>query len=216
MSFIRKPFNYSYKNYAIGLIAVNIIVFVIISIFKRFGNYYVELYLALLPEYTIKLKWLWQVFTYQFLHGGIWHLFFNMLALFFFGIPLEKRMGSKEFLLFYLLCGTLCGVIACGLYYYLFLYTSTRVIVIGASGAIFALLFAFAVLYPDAKIYIWGILPMPAPLLILIYAAIELYSAFFVSDNTAHAVHLAGLVVAWLYVRIRYGIKPLKVWFNRR
>lgn len=212
--FLRKPFKYTYKNTCLILIAVNIGVFFLFSFLRLIGLGRIEGYFALTPAITMYNKMFWQVFTYQFLHADFWHLFFNMLVLYFFGIPLEQKIGSKEFLLFYLLCGTLSGVAGLFIYYNIFLSSHSIISVIGASGSIFSVMFAFAVVYPSAIVYIWGIIPIPAPLLILLYAGIEVYSMLFARGNTAHAIHLLGLLWAFLYVLIRFGINPTRMWKN--
>lgn len=213
-SFLQKPFRYTYKNICLVLIISNICIFVVFSLLRMMGYGWIRNYFALIPPLTIRGKMFWQVFTYQFLHADIWHLIFNMLALFFFGIPLERKMGSKEFILFYLVCGTLCGIAGLAIYYPISLRTGMPTVLIGASGSIFSVMLAFAVLYPTAYIYFWGIIPIPAPILILLYAAYELFAAFFIRDNIAHSIHLFGLLWAFLYIRFRFGIRPARMWKN--
>lgn len=213
-SFIRKPFKYTYKNVCAVLILINIITFAIFSFFRMLRLWQLENYFALIPPLIIHKKMFWQVFTYQFLHGDIWHLFFNMLPLILFGIPLERKMGSKEFLLFYLLCGTLCGISALIIYYLTYLKTGVIVVAIGSSGTVFSIMLTFAVLYPSSTIFIWGILPIPAPILILSYAILELFNALFVNDGVAHSIHFFGLLWAALYIKIRFGINPTSMWKN--
>jgi hypothetical protein len=83
----------------------------------------------------------------------------------------------------------------------------------GASGAIFAVTLAYAVLYPDSVILIWGIIPVPAPILVIGYAAFEVFNLIFASSSgVAHATHLIGYAVAWAYCLVRFGINPWKVW----
>lgn len=85
----------------------------------------------------------------------------------------------------------------------------------GASGAIYAMLLAYAVIFPRSRIFIWGILPVPAPVLVIAYAVIELGSQIIgVSSNVAHMTHLAGFAFSWLYFVVRMGINPYKVWKN--
>ena len=86
------------------------------------------------------------------------------------------------------------------------------VFLLGASGAIYAVLFAYAVVFPRSIIYIWGFIPLPAPVMVVVYALIELGSQFFKADNVAHLTHLFGFLSAWLYFVIRMGIHPVKIW----
>lgn len=165
------------------------------------------------PYNMIRNHWYWQPFTYMFVHGGFSHIIFNMLALLCFGLQLERALGSKEFLLMYLLCGTVSGALSFGVY---MLTGQYGIFLLGASGAIYAILFAFAVVFPRSKIFIWGIIPVPAPILVLVYAIIETLSEITGRNGgTAHLTHLFGFLAAFLYFLIRMKINPFKVWKNR-
>jgi membrane associated rhomboid family serine protease len=208
LAFIRKPFRYSFGNATLFLVGINIAIFGLQILFP--GR--VEFYLALSPP-AVASGWVWQIFTYMFLHANGVHLLFNMIALFLFGTRIERRTGTKEFLLFYLVCGTLAGLFS--FVFYMIMGTS-NVFLLGASGAIYALLLAFAAFFPDERIFIWGLLPVKAPLLVLGYAAIEIVSQIFpLNVGVAHLTHLSGLGVAWLYFLLRYGINPWKRFFLR-
>ncbi|MEL3911713.1 rhomboid family intramembrane serine protease [Treponema pedis] len=204
MNILRKPFKYTYKNTVSLIIGINAAVFLLTSVFFNF-----QLYLGLIPLYIIKYDMYWQFLTYQFVHENFFHLLFNMIALVFFGIPVERKMGSKEFLLYYLLIGTLCGILSFLVYISLGIY---NINLIGASGAVFGILLLYAVLFPSSVIYLWGVLPIPAPLLILGYAVIEVISIFSANDGVAHLTHFIGLFAGWLYILIRFGINPFKIW----
>ena len=152
----------------------------------------------------------WQPFTYMFVHGDFWHLFFNMLGLFFFGTSVERAIGSREFLLMYLVVGVLGGVTSLLVYFFTGIWL---IFLIGASGAIYGILFAYAVIFPKNKIYIWGIIPVPSPILVIAYAVIELLNQFTgTRSGVAHMTHLAGFAFAFLYFVIRMGVNPIKVW----
>ena len=163
-SFVRKPFSYTYNNVALQLILVNVVIYLLQLYFKQRGIN-IQYLFGLNPKLFFEKKMFWQIFTYMFLHGNFLHIFFNMLAVFWFGIAIERKMGSKEFLLFYLLCGTLAGL-AMGIAYYLLGIDAP---IIGASGALYAVLFAFAILYPDSTIYLYFVLPIPSAILIIGY-----------------------------------------------
>ena len=204
MKFLRKPFKYTYKNAVLVIALINVSVFVLTSLFRNLSTY-----LGLVPILVVEAQTYWQFFTYQFVHGDFFHLAFNMLALFFFGVPVERKIGTKEFILYYLLVGTIDGVLS------FLVYAATGFYIIslvGASGAIFGVLLLYAVIYPNSVVYLWAVIPVPAPLLILGYAVIELISIFSVGDGVAHLTHFIGLLAGWVYIRIRFGIKPLKVW----
>ena len=137
----------------------------------------------------------WTILTYMFVHGGFWHIFFNMLALFFFGPPIEDRWGSREFIKYYLICG-LGGAAAS----FIFAFNSS---VVGASAAIYGVMLAFAMLWPDVPIYIWGIFPVKAKWLVIFLAALSVLSAFGgSSDGVAHFAHLGGFAAGFLYIKL--------------
>ena len=135
----------------------------------------------------------WGALTYMFLHAGFWHVFINMLMLFFFGAPLERRWGSREFVKFYLLCG-LGGVVLS------FFFQSSSII--GASAAVYGLMLAFAMTWPDAPIYIWGIFPVKAKWLAAFLFVVSTLSAFGGGGGgVAHFAHLGGLVTGFVYLK---------------
>ncbi|MBP5601505.1 MAG: rhomboid family intramembrane serine protease [Treponema sp.] len=202
--FFRKPFKHVYFHASLCIILINFIVYFLCNF-----NPNLKAYLALNVYYVVKGKMYWQFVTYMFVHQGIRHILLNMLGLFFFGVGVERAIGSKEFLLFYFVTGILSGVFSFFLYY---LTGNYRVFLLGASGAVYAVLFAYAVCFPRSMIFIWGILPVPAPILVLIYALIEIFSGFFGTSNVAHFTHLFGFLVAALYFIIRMGVHPVKIW----
>jgi membrane associated rhomboid family serine protease len=150
----------------------------------------------------------------MFAHGGISHLLFNMLALFIFGPQVERRIGSIEFLLYYLLTGTLAGVVSFIIY---MLTGSYYVFLLGASGALFAVQLAYAVFYPDALVYFWGIIPLRAPVMVLGFTALEIFMSFTgVQAGVSHLTHLAGFAVGWLYFIVRFRANPWRYLFPRK
>jgi membrane associated rhomboid family serine protease len=206
-SILRKPFKYVQFNATLYLIAANILLFALGYLSPR-----TKVYMALNPAALLS-GYVWQLVTYMFAHANLSHLFVNMLGLFFFGSHVERSMGSKEFLLFYFITGTLSGFIS----FIIFAVTgSWYSILLGASGAVFAVLLAFAILNPQAMIYVYGILPIRAPVMVLGYAAIEIASQVFsFRSSVAHFTHLAGFATAWLYFIARFGIRPEKRLFKK-
>ena len=137
----------------------------------------------------------WTVFTYMFLHAGIGHLIFNMIGLFFFGPRLEDRLGSRGFLGLYFLSGL--GGAA-----FSFLF-AREFPVVGASAAVYGVLLGFAMLWPHERIYIWGILPVPAWLLAGLLVFGSLYAGINPSSQsrTAHFAHLGGLAFGFVFLK---------------
>jgi Uncharacterized membrane protein (homolog of Drosophila rhomboid) len=164
-------------------------------------------YLALSPYRVLKFHAYWQFFSYFFMHASFSHLLFNMLSLYVFGQAVESRLGTTEFLLFYLGSGVIGGVAT----FLGALLLNRNIMVLGASGAIFSLMILFACLYPRATIYIFGLIPVRAPYLVLVYFIIEFIMQFRI-DSVAHFTHLAGLVTGFFYVWIRFRVNPFKVW----
>lgn len=207
-SILRRPFRYSNGSISIYLICANVLVFGLGFVFQN-----LPYYLALNPQLFLSGMF-WQPLTYMFAHASPSHLIFNMLGLVFFAPQIERELGSKEFLFFYLLTGLLSGLASLAIY----LATGAMgVFLLGASGVVYAVLLAFAVLFPGAEIYVFGLLPVKAPILVAAYAVIELWNEVFgVSLSVAHLTHLSGLLFAWLYFVVRYGINPWRRLFPRR
>ncbi len=170
------------------LIVANILVFVVQLTFRG-----VTTYLALVPALLLERPW--TLFTYMFAHStaGLTHVLFNMLGLFFFGPRVEMRIGSPAFIRLYLIAGVTGGLLS-------WLITPYAPIV-GASGAVFGVQLAFAMFYPRDKIYIWGVLPVEARVLVVIMTVVSLYGGLSGGGSVAHFAHLGGYVGAWLYLR---------------
>ena len=160
--------------------------------------------LGLVPMLVVRNFWLWQLGTYMFLHGGLTHILFNMLALWMFGTELERVWGSRYFVKFYFVTGIGAGVLTVLFSLLPFgpaqqLYRSD---IIGASGAIYGLLLAYALYFPDRPIYMYLLFPIPAKIFVLIFGAIAFYASVSgVSGGVANATHLGGLLVAYLYLK---------------
>ncbi|MDR2659744.1 MAG: rhomboid family intramembrane serine protease [Spirochaetaceae bacterium] len=208
MKLIRRPFEYSYFNATLILIGMNVLVFALQNMAP------VLTYVLAMTPVAVLNGCVWQFFTYMFAHAGFSHIIFNMIALFVFGAQTERYMGSKEFLIYYLTTGTLAGFFS----FIVFLLTgSAYVPLLGASGAIFAVQLAYAAFFPNSILYIWGILPLRAPVMVLIFTAIELFSMLFgLSNGVAHLTHLAGFGFGWLYFIIRFNTNPVRLMLGRR
>ena len=210
--FVKRPLRYEYFNAALILIIVNAGIFFIYSMSPARMQSSLLRTFALIPVF-VRTGSLWQLFTYMFLHGDMYHLFFNMLGLFFFGMHLERSMGSREFLLFYFVCGFTAGLFS---FIVFWLSGSYMVVLIGASGAIYGVLLAFAAFFPRADIYVFGIIPVRAPVLVLIYAGMEIFSQVTGRRaGIAHLTHLAGFATAYIYLLVRFRINAFKIFFNR-
>ncbi|TVR65750.1 MAG: rhomboid family intramembrane serine protease [Gemmatimonadales bacterium] len=135
----------------------------------------------------------WTIITYQFLHANFLHLLFNMIGLFFFGPRLENKVGGRHFLGLYLVSGVVGGLLS--------VFTPFALIV-GASGAVFGILLGFARYYPDERIFIYGIIPIRARVLVIGLAVISVWAGIQGGGNVAHFAHLGGFVGGWAYLKL--------------
>ena len=171
------------------LIIANVVIFVVSRVI---GDGLVESLFAFQPRRVLLQPW--GAVTYMFLHGDLMHLAGNMIVLFFFGPPLESRWGDREFTKYFLICG-MGGV---GLS---FIFASSASI-IGASAAVYGLMLAFAMIWPKAPIYVWGIYPVQARWLVAFFFLLAFTSAFGgAGGGIAHFAHLGGLVTGFIYLK---------------
>ncbi|MBM4261168.1 MAG: rhomboid family intramembrane serine protease [Deltaproteobacteria bacterium] len=151
---------------------------------------------GLVPALVWDRAYLWQLFTYQFFHGGLSHILFNMLALWMFGGTLENRWGSEFFLKYYFV-----SVLGGGILNTLLLPGQVAPS-IGASAGIYGLLMAFALIYPNQIIYFYFLFPMKMKHFVCIIGGIALYSAISSGQSgIAHLAHLGGMAFGYLYLR---------------
>ncbi len=204
-SFSHEPINF--KNLPAGiktLVVANAAVFVLRLIV---GRPFDELF-GLVPRQVLHDRWIWQIFTYLFVHDGILHLLFNLFALWMFGMPVEAQWGTRDFLKYYFLCGIGAALLTLGL------SPHSTLPVVGASGSVYGLLVAFAMLYPDAVIYLYFLIPISARNMAILFAVIEFFAG--VSHSTpmvARFAHLGGMATGYVYIRWWWEIKiKLKAW----
>ena len=180
------------------LIGVTVAIFVAQLVFPIITDM-----LGLHPLLVLRYFWVWQLGTYMFLHGGLFHILFNMLALWMFGTELERIWGTRYFLKFYLVTGIGAGVLTVlfSLLPFGFAQQVHYSNVIGASGAIYGLLLAYASYFPDRPIYMYFVFPIPAKIFVAIMGAIAFLSSLGDSGGVANATHLGGLLVAYLFLK---------------
>lgn len=183
------------------LLGINIVAFLLAKF--AFGgnlelNYYLGLHYFMSPNFQV-----YQLLTYMFMHGGWDHLFFNMFALWMFGCAVEKAWGTRRFLVYYLVCGIGAGVLQELAQFFQYGLMPAMGLTVGASGAIYGILLAFGMTWPESRIFIFPIpVPIKAKWFVCIYAAIELFSAMATSgDGVAHIAHLGGMLFGYLIIR---------------
>ncbi len=148
----------------------------------------------------------WTIITYMFAHStfGLTHILFNMFALYIFGPRVEMRLGEKHFIRMYLIAGVTGGLLS--------LFFTPFASIVGASGAVFGVQLAFAMYYPRERIYIWGVIPVEARLLVILMTAMTLYGGFKGGGGVAHFAHLGGYIGAFLYLKWAEKRSPSKQW----
>lgn len=217
-----------------NLLIVNVVVFLATYLFRTMGvdlNNVLGLHFFLAPDFHI-----YQLFTYMFAHGGFSHIFFNMFALWMFGCIVERTWGPKKFLTYYIVCGVGAGLFQEFAQFYFiaseqlphFTLAQTMKVAnanaaflnlwttVGASGAVYGILLAFGMLYPEERIFIF---PLPVPIkakwFVMGYAAIELFMAYSsTGDGVAHLAHLGGMVFGFFL--IRYWRRHPDIRYSRR
>jgi membrane associated rhomboid family serine protease len=179
------------------------------------GGAYIRNWFALDPVRTLHHFEIWRLATYLFVHDlnpPFLHILINMLILWMFGTPLVDTMGERKFWWFYISTGVFSGL--CSLVFYT--VTNNPTTVIGASGALFGLMFAFARFFPTQQFLILFLFPVQARYAVIIFGAVELLSILS-NDRIAHIAHLGGAVFAWMYFRFEdRGARTLTRWKNRK
>jgi len=202
----------NYKSFSFGpfgslppaiknIMFLNGVIFVMQVINQSLGDVLI-INFALIPEDVIYRFKIWQLVTYMFLHGGFFHVYFNMFVLWMFCSELEREWGTKEFLKYYFITGVGAGVINLLL---------SNAPTIGASGAVYGIMVAYALRYPDRMVYIYFMFPVKVKYLMGFLTLVSFFSTFgSYGDGIAHAAHLGGIVIGFVYLKywqIMYKIK---------
>ena len=186
------------------LISVNFAIFILQSISSSeimfFSNF------GLVPKLVWSQLKIWQPFTYMFFHGDIWHVLINMFVLWMFGSELERAWGKKNFLRFYFITG-----VGSGLGTMLFGLQST-IPIVGASGAIYGVLLAYGVMFPNRTVYLYGIIPIKSIWFVVGIGVIAFFSSFNNFTNISHLTHLFGMIIGYLYLKRPVHFRSL--WFS--
>ncbi|HTY60708.1 MAG TPA: rhomboid family intramembrane serine protease [Acidobacteriota bacterium] len=180
------------------LIIVNIAVYLLQVVAHLLGSHFVDLYFGLVPRLVTQEYMLWQFATYMFLHGSPFHIFFNMLTLFMFGNELERYWGTRRFLSYYFITGIGAGICS-----WLVAMNSWSVI-IGASGAIYGLLLAYGVTYPNRIVYLNFLLPVKVKWMVLIMGGFAFLSSITGSESgVASIAHLGGMAIGYVFLKTK-------------
>ncbi len=188
-------YNFQTPRVTRNLLIINIMMFVATLI----GEKPMMTWFALWPVVSHNFH-VWQLVTHMFMHGGFWHIFFNMYALFIFGSVVERIIGERKFLIFYFTCGLGAAALHLLVQYLTGSYAPT----VGASGAIYGVLIAYAMLFPDSRLtLIFPPISLKARTWVIIFAAIELFTGVVGTvDGVAHFAHLGGMLFGWLMITL--------------
>ena len=205
----RYPASTGYYSYSFGpgpltpaikrIIIANVAVFLVTLVAPA-----LTLYFGMRPADVLEGFRLWQPVTYMFLHGGLFHILFNMLALWMFGTELERMWGTRFFTRFYFVSGVGAALTTMVLSFSPFPFADQLyyALTIGASGAVYGVLLAFALYFPNRPIYMYFFFPIPAKYFVMIIGGISLLSSLSgPGGGVAHTTHLGGLVVGYLYLK---------------
>lgn len=201
------------KSWVTRLIFINVAIYLLQGIFEISGQPFLTFFLGLTPELVAEKGYVWQLGTYMFLHANFWHIFLNMYALLIFGMSVEQVWGSRRFLVYYLFTGIGAGL---SIFLLNFIMKGPAYIVptIGASGAVFGLLLAFGVLFPDAQILLFFIFPIRARYLVILYGVLEMMALLESpgGSSVSHVGHLGGLFFGIVYfLVIRKRVSSFKI-----
>jgi membrane associated rhomboid family serine protease len=181
------------------LLLANVVVFIVQMVFPPFTGLF-----ALVPRLVVEGMQVWRLATYMFLHGSPTHLLFNMLILWLFGSALESTWGRRHFLRYYLFCGVGAGLVS------LLFYSNP---VVGASGAIYGLYLAYAMIFPNNLIYLWFVLPIKAKHLVIGLALLQLAYGLSGPSGVAYFAHLGGMAAGLLYFRSDF-LRRARIWLG--
>ena len=188
------------------LVSVNFGIFLLQSLSKSEMIFF-QLF-GLVPKLIWSEFMIWQPVTYLFFHGGIWHVLINMFVLWMFGSELERLWGKLRFLKYYFITGIGSGIITA------LLNLSSITPVDGASGAVFGVLMAYGITYPNRTIYLYGIIPIRSMLFVIAVGLIAFVSSFDGTSRISHITHLSGMVIGYLILKRRWQFND--IWFSIR
>ena len=201
--FQSNPGEFSYKptlftNAIKVLVSINFGVFVLQTL-SRSENLFFPLF-GLVPKLVWSEFMIWQPFTYIFFHGGIWHVLINMFVLWMFGSELERLWGKNRFLRFFFITGVGSGIITM-----LFSLQST-VPIVGASGAVYGVLLAYGLTYPNRRVYLYGIIPIKSLWFVFGIGLVAFMSSFNNISQVSHLTHISGMFIGYFLLKKTFNL----------
>ena len=188
------------------LLIINIFVFILTELSGQKHSFFLSF--GLVPNMVWSQLKIWQIFTYSFIHGGCFPIFFNMFVLWMFGKDLENQWGTKDFLIFYFVCGMGAGFITV-------LFGINSIIpIVGASGAIYGLLVAYGFTYPNRRVYLYGLLQLKVKHMVLGLGVIAFFASMSASQsNISHITHISGMIIGLIMMYFNLSWSGFKMWY---
>ena len=188
------------------LVSVNFGIFLLQTIARTEGMFF-PLF-GLVPKMVWSEFMLWQPFTYLFFHGSIWHVLINMFILWMFGSELERLWGKEHFLKFYFVTGVGAGLVT------MIIGLNSMTPIVGASGAVYGVLLAYGLTYPNRTVYLYGIIPIKSLWFVIGIGVIAFMSSFDNVSQISHLTHLSGMVIG--YLMLKRPVRFNDLWFTIR
>ena len=154
---------------------------------------------------------IWQPFTYMFMHGNLWHVLINMFVLWMFGSEMESMWGKNEFLKYYFITG-----VGSGLVWLLFNIGNSNSVLIGASGAVYGILLAFGMMFPNRKVYIYFLFPVKVKWFVIFLGAMAFMSSLGPGSNISHLTHLSGMIIGYIYLKSDWQVKQMRFSIHKK
>ena len=188
------------------LVSVNFGIFLLQTVARTEGLFF-PLF-GLVPKLVWSEFMIWQPFTYLFFHGGIWHLLINMFVLWMFGSELERLWGKEHFLKFYFVTGVGAGLVT------MIIGLNSMTPIVGASGAVYGVLLAYGLTYPNRTVYLYGIIPIKSLWFVIGIGVIAFMSSFENVSQISHLTHLSGMMIG--YLMLKRPVRFNDLWFTIR
>jgi len=183
------------------IIMINVLVFLTQELFS--GIIPFNQYFGLVPV-LVKQGMIWQIFTYMFLHGGWMHIIFNMFFLWMFGSEIERHWGTTEFLKYFFITGIGAGICA------VVFNWNSNIPTVGASGAIYGILLAYGMMFPDRLIYFWFLIPIKTKYFVMILGGVAFMATLNnTQDGISHIAHLSGMVIGLVYLKTDWRLNNI-------
>tara|TARA_B100001750_G_scaffold42558_1_gene31049 strand:- start:3594 stop:4421 length:828 start_codon:yes stop_codon:yes gene_type:complete len=188
------------------LVSVNFTIFFLQTISGK-GNLLFDLF-GLVPQAIWSDFMIWQPFTYLFFHGNIWHILINMFVLWMFGSELENSWGRKNFIKYYFITGIGAGMVTC------LFNLQSNIPVVGASGAVYGILLAYGLSFPNRTVYLYGLIPIKSIWFVIAIGILAFLSSFQQMTQISHLTHISGMAIGYVFLKRRWRLND--IWFKIR